>query len=62
MQKSSLQGTAWPCVMVNRERRGQHGYFAGEERNGFLGGLTSIGDVERYFGDPVSGCWLSFYY
>ena len=49
-------------LMVNRERRGQHGYFAGEERNGFLGGLTSTGDVERYFGDPISGCWLSFYY
>lgn len=61
MQKSSLQGAAWPCVMVNRERRGQHGYVAGE-RNGFLGGLTSIGDVERCFGGPISGCWLSFYY
>lgn len=36
MQKSSLQGAAWPCVMVNRERRGQHGHVAGE-RSGFLG-------------------------
>lgn len=38
------------CVMVNRERRGQHGDFAEEERNGFLGGLARIGDVERCLG------------
>lgn len=50
------------CVMVNRERRGQHGDFAEEERNGFLGGLARIGDVERCLGGHISGCWLSFSY
>lgn len=32
------------------EGRGQHGAFAGEEKNGFLGSLARIGDVERGLG------------
>lgn len=38
------------CVMVFRDNRRPHGDFAGEERNGFLGDLARIEDVERCFG------------
>lgn len=36
--------------MVNREGSGQQGDFAGNERNGFFGGLSRIEDVERCLG------------
>lgn len=39
-----------PCVMVFREDRRPRGDFAGEERDGFLGDLARIEDVERCFG------------